>query len=162
MKRLFPHPLASITLLLVWLLLTRFSLGMLILGGGVAMVAGLVMTRLQMPAVHIHNWRKVLQLFGVVIIDIVRSNIAVAQLILQGRRAKGKRSGFLEIKLEIRDRHALAVLAIIITSTPGTAWMEYDPVSGRLLLHVLDLVDEDAWRELIRNRYEALLLEIFE
>lgn len=162
MKKIFPHPLASTVLLLVWMLLTRFSLGMLIIGGLVAMAAGLVMTRLQMPAVHIHNWRKVLQLAGIVAVDIVRSNIAVAQLILQGSRAKRKRAGFLEIKLEIRDRHALAVLAIIITSTPGTAWMEYDPVSGRLLLHVLDLVDEDAWRELIRNRYEALLLEIFE
>ncbi|HHX91623.1 MAG TPA: Na+/H+ antiporter subunit E, partial [Paracoccus sp.] len=30
------------------------------------------------------------------------------------------------------------------------------------LLHIFDLVDEDAWRELIKNRYEALLLEIFE
>ena len=43
-----------------------------------------------------------------------------------------------------------------------TAWVEYDPDSGILLIHVLDLVDKDEWVALIKNRYEALLMEIFE
>ena len=36
------------------------------------------------------------------------------------------------------------------------------PNSGVLLIHVLDLVDKDEWVALIKNRYEALLMEIFE
>ena len=36
---------------------------------------------------------------------------------------------------------------MIVTSTPGTAWMDYDAARGRLLLHVFDLVDEDEWRD---------------
>jgi multicomponent K+:H+ antiporter subunit E len=95
-------------------------------------------------------------------LDIVRSNIAVAWLILTGGRNGLRRSNFIEIPLELRSQGALAILAIILTATPGTAWLEYKPDTGTLLLHVFDLVDEATWRDLIKNRYEALLLEIFE
>jgi multicomponent K+:H+ antiporter subunit E len=30
-----------------------------------------------------------------------------------------------------------------------------------MLIHVLDLGDEDAWITLLRDRYETLLMEIF-
>ena len=40
--------------------------------------------------------------------------------------------------------------------------MDYDAARGRLLLHVFDLVDEDEWRDLVNDRYERLLKEIFE
>jgi len=31
-----------------------------------------------------------------------------------------------------------------------------------MLIHVLDLVDEKQWIETLKNRYETLLMEIFE
>ena len=55
---------------------------------------------------------------------------------------------------------ALAVLACILTCTPGTAWVEYDSTANKLLIHVFDLVDEAYWIDLIKNRYERLLLEM--
>ena len=54
------------------------------------------------------------------------------------------------------------MLSCIITSTPGTAWVEYAPDTGVLLIHVLDLVAKDEWIALIKNRYESMLMEIFE
>ena len=72
------------------------------------------------------------------------------------------RSGFVPVRLELRDRNALAVLAIIITATPGTCWLEYDPETGLLLLHVLELDPDEDWQARIRGRYESLLMEIFE
>ncbi len=57
---------------------------------------------------------------------------------------------------------ALAVLAVVVTSTPGTAWLEYNSLNRTVLIHVLDLVDEAEWQTLIKGRYEALLMEIFE
>lgn len=162
MKRLIPHPLMSFTLWLAWLMLTRFSPGMAVLGGLIALAAGWAMTRLQMPEVRVRNWRKAGVLLGVVAADVLRSNIAVVRLILAGPAACARRASFLELQLTLRDRHGLAVLAIIITSTPGTTWVEYDPESGRLLLHVLDLADDEALRQQIHSRYEVLLQEIFE
>ena len=40
MTRLIPHPVLSTTLVVLWLMLTRFSLGYLILGTALALVAG--------------------------------------------------------------------------------------------------------------------------
>ena len=71
-------------------------------------------------------------------------------------------SGFVAIPLTITSRHGLAVLACIITSTPGTIWVSYDPIGNMLLIHVLDLVDEQTWIDTIQSRYERPLLEIFE
>ncbi len=68
----------------------------------------------------------------------------------------------IEIELETRNRTALALLAIIVTATPGTAWLGWNPRRGVLLLHVFDLVDEAQWQDLIKNRYEKALREILE
>ncbi len=100
-------------------------------------------------------------LAGTVALDILRSNIAVTSIILQGRRRR-RVSGFVAIPLDLRDRTGLAVLACIVTSTPGTAWVEYAPDNGVLLIHVLDLVEKEEWIALIKNRYESMLMEIFE
>jgi multicomponent K+:H+ antiporter subunit E len=160
-SRIVPYPVLMVALVLMWLLLNRFSAGHLLLGTGVALVAGWSMSLLQPAKPRIRRWDLIPRLFGVVFVDIVRSNIAVAGLILTGGRHGQRRSGFVEIPLELRDPTGLTILAVIVTATPGTAWMGYDDPSGTLLLHVFDLVDEAAWIELIKSRYESLLLEIF-
>ncbi|MGC9448079.1 Na+/H+ antiporter subunit E [Cereibacter johrii] len=162
MSRLVPYPLLSLSLLLMWLLLTRFSLGHLILGSGIALIAGKAMAALQPARPQIRRWGSVFRLVGIVSLDIVRSNAAVALLILNGGRHGARRSDFLQIPLTLRSQPALALLAIILTATPGTAWLEHDAETGVLLIHVFDMVDEEEWIRLIRDRYEALLLEIFE
>jgi multicomponent K+:H+ antiporter subunit E len=161
MSRLVPHPLLTAALIAMWLLLNRFSLGHLLLGTGVALVAGKSMSALQPAGPRLRRWDLIPRLAGVVVLDIVRSNVAVASLILTGGRHGARRSGFVEIPLALRDPTALAILAVIVTATPGTAWMQYDARRGAVLLHVFDLVDEAAWIDLIKGRYEALLLEVF-
>ena len=54
------------------------------------------------------------------------------------------------------------MLSIIITATPGSLWVQHDAHRHIILIHVLDLVDEQEWARLIQERYEKLLLEIFE
>ena len=53
------------------------------------------------------------------------------------------------------------MLACIITSTPGTVWVDFNAASGNLTIHVLDLADKTDWVRIIKGRYERLLLEIF-
>lgn len=161
MSRVLPYPLLTAALLIIWLLLTSFSVGQVLLGGLVALTASRAMTALQPSKPRIRRWRVIPKLAGIVALDILRSNAAVFSIIAQGRRRE-RVSGFVAIPLDLRDRTGLAVLSCIVTSTPGTAWVEYDPASGILLIHVLDLVDKDEWVTLIKNRYEALLMEIFE
>lgn len=159
MTRVFPHPFLSVFVVVMWLLLNRLSLGHLVLGTAVALVAGQGMATLDPARPKLRHPATILRLFLIVLLDVVRSNIAVARLVLVGGP---RRQGFVEIDLALRDPTALAVLAVIVTSTPGTAWMDYDAARGRLLLHVFDLRDEDEWRTVVNERYGALLQEIFE
>ena len=64
--------------------------------------------------------------------------------------------------ISAREPYGLAVLACIITSTPGTVWVDFNPENGMLTIHVFELLDEDNMRNIIKNRYEAPLREIFE
>ena len=161
MSRLVPYPLLTLGLVLLWLMLTSFSLGHLLLGTVVAVIAGWAMGALQPERPRLRRWSAIPGLLGIVAWDILRSNAAVAWLILTSDRGGTRRSGFLHVPLRLRHPSALAVLAIIVTATPGTAWLEFDADSGVLLLHVFDLVDEAQWLDLIQNRYEARLLEVF-
>lgn len=162
MSRLVPHPILSLVLVVMWLLLTRLSAGHLVLGSAIGLAAGWALTGLHPQGPRLRRWDLIAKLIAIVTYDIIRSNIAVAWLILTGGRNGKRRSEFIEIPLDLRSQSALALLAIILTATPGTAWLEYKPDTGTLLLHVFDLVDEATWRDLIKNRYEALFLEILE
>ncbi len=161
MRRLFPYPVLIVSLVLIWMLLTSFSPGHLLLGILVALVAVQGLAALHPAKPRLRRWDLLPRLVAIVFVDIIRSNIAVTRIILRGDFSSRK-SGFMTIPLELRDPTALAVLAIILTSTPGTAWLDYNASRGTLLLHVFDLVDESVWLDLIKNRYEQLLLEIFE
>lgn len=159
--RIFPYPLLTVSLVIFWLVLNTFSLGHLILGSIVAMIASMAMAALRPVKPTFRRWYLLPKLILIVLFDIVRSNISVAQIILF-KKEKNRRSGFLNIQLELKHPIGLATLAVILTSTPGSAWLEYNSSQGTLLLHVLDNVDETAWTALIKNRYEKLLMEIFE
>jgi multicomponent K+:H+ antiporter subunit E len=95
-----------------------------------------------------------------VLADIIRSNISVAGIIL-GFKDWEQTSGFVEIPLDLRNPYGLAILACIITSTPGTLWVDFNESSGTLTIHVLDLIDKTEWIRTVKSRYERLLLEIF-
>jgi multicomponent K+:H+ antiporter subunit E len=161
MSRVLPYPVLTAALLLMWMLLTSFSPGQFLLGGVIAAAASRAMAALHPSKPRLRRWQVIPKLLGIVVLDILRSNIAVASLILQGG-GRDRMSGFVAIPLDLRDSTGLAVLACIVTSTPGTAWVEYAHDTGVLLIHVLDLKEEEEWVTLIKNRYEALLMEIFE
>jgi multicomponent K+:H+ antiporter subunit E len=160
MKYLVPHPLMSICLVAIWLLLNQsISPAHIIVGGVIALVTTRAMAALRVSNTRMRLTMAIPRLAMVVLSDIVRSNLAVARIILFSRTPPT--SGFVRIPLETNNPYCLAVLACIITSTPGTLWMEHDSRSNILLLHVLDLVDEKHWIDVIKHRYERLLTEIF-
>jgi multicomponent K+:H+ antiporter subunit E len=161
MTRFLPFPLMSAFLLAAWLLLNQtLSAGHIVFGCLVAIVGGGALTLVEPPKRRPLRPRLVLQLALQVLADILRSNMAVARIILGlGPRAT---SGFVRIPLEMRNSYGLAALAVIITSTPGTVWVDFNSGSGILIIHVLDLVDEATWIRTVKHRYERLLLEIFE
>ena len=162
MTRPLPYPIVAASLLILWLLLAQaFSWGQLLLGILVALGGVWMLSALHPPRARIRRPMMLVRLLSLVLVDIIRSNIAVAGIVLSFGRPN-RRSGFVNIPLDLRDPYGLAMLACIITSTPGTLWVSFDAASGTLMIHVLDLVDESDWIRTIKDRYERRLMEVFE
>jgi multicomponent K+:H+ antiporter subunit E len=162
MRRWLPFPLLTVSLLALWLLLAgSLAPGTIILGGVLAIGAAQALTALTPPKTRLRRPRAVFRLALVVLAEIARSNWAVARIILLPG-VRQRKSGFVRIPLDMRAPYGLAALACIITATPGTLWVEYDSADNTMLLHVLDLIDEEEWVRIIKGRYETRLMEIFE
>ncbi|MDQ0321934.1 multicomponent K+:H+ antiporter subunit E [Pararhizobium capsulatum DSM 1112] len=161
MRVWLPYPLLFFGLLIVWLLINQsISLGQLILGSILSASLVWIMANLQPHKSMLRRVGLLFPLTGRIAVDVFRSNIAVMRVILMsGRRPVN--SGFVTMKIELEDENALAMLACILTTTPGTAWLEHDRQTKLLTIHVLDLENEQYWIDLITTRYVVPLKEIF-
>lgn len=161
MKRRPLLPLLPIFLTVMWLLLNdSLSPGHILLGILFALLVTAFVSSLRPLPAWPHRLHVAIGLFFHVLADIIRSNLAVGRIIL-GASRRQPQIGFMQIPLDLRDPHGLAILTIIITSTPGTVWAGHDSENNMLTLHVLDLQDEAAWIRTIKLRYERPLMEIF-
>lgn len=162
MRRLLPSPVLSVALFLLWILLMQsLSAGTLVLGTVMALFWPAVTAGLRPAPVRLRRPLVMARLFGRVVLEMLRSNAEVAWAILT-RRSRDIRSGFVHIPLELRDPNGLAVLAMIVTFTPGTAWAQLSADNRVLLLHVLAIQNEAELVALIKRHYERPLMEIFE
>jgi multicomponent K+:H+ antiporter subunit E len=162
MRSLVPHPLLTLGLLLMWLVLNdSIDPAHVLLGLLMGLVGGAVYARLEPARGRAGNFvLPAAMLAWLVLVDIIRSNIAVLRIALR-LSGPDRVAGFLAIPLELRDPRGLAALACIVTATPGTSWAHYEAAANVLTLHVLDLVDEEAWVRQFKARYERRLMEIF-
>lgn len=156
-----PMPLLSVLLLLVWLLLQQsVAPGQWLLGGFLALAIPLLTRPFweHQPCVK-HPWLMV-RYFLRVLGDIVVANLQVSRIILDPRDRA--RPAFIEYPLELRENFPITVLASTITLTPGTVSAHLRLDGRTLLIHALDIADEQELIEEIRERYERPLKEIFE
>ena len=161
MKRMFPSPLLSAVLFLVWPLLNQsWSLGQLVLGAVLALGIPWFSERLRPDKSVLRAPATIARLGVIVLWDIAVANVEVARRIL-GREA-AIRSRFVWMPLTITDPHGIVALAGIVTMTPGTLSSELTQDRRHLLIHVLNVDDEAALIAGIKARYEAPLLRIFE
>lgn len=153
----------TIVLVLMWLLLNNsISAGQLLLGTLLAILLMLAASQLRPIRPRVRCLHLALPLMATVLADVIRSNVAVARIVLGFTRQSQVKSGFINIPLDLTDPHGLAVLAVIITSTPGTAWAGVTDDGRHLRLHVLDLKDEAGWIHTIKDRYERPLMRMFQ
>jgi multicomponent K+:H+ antiporter subunit E len=163
MRRVLPHPLLALFLLVAWLLLVEsVSPGAVLLGGVVAACGSWALASLAPPRARLRRLAVIPGLLLDVLVEVMRSNLAVARIIMRPADRGARRSGFVRIPLDMRAPYGLATLACILTATPGTVWVDYDSAEGTMLLHVLDLVDEAEWARIVKERWERRLMEIFE
>lgn len=162
MRRFIVAPALSVGLFGLWVLLVQsLSIGNVLLGIGLALYLPIVPARLHIGGRSPRRPGLMAKLFLRVVIDMLRSNTHVVRALLT-RRSNEIRSCFVRIPLELQDPGGLAVLAMIVTCTPGTAWAELSLDARVLLLHIFDTRNAELVVAEIKDRYERPLREIFE
>lgn len=161
-QKLLPAPLVSVGLFLVWLLLNQStSAGHMLLAAVLAVCLPLLLGTLRPQRVRVRRPMTVLRLCACVVWDTTTSNLAVLRALLRPGPPRHA-ADFVLIDLQLRDPNALAVLAMIVSITPGTVWAELSLDRSMLMLHVLEVDDAKAIAEHVKSRYERPLMEIFE
>lgn len=162
LARIFPHPILSIVIVIVWLFLqNRFSMGHLVLGTVIGIVVPKFTSSYWPGRPRIRNIPMIVSFIAVVLWDIVVSNVIVAYLVLF-RRSESLRSRFITVPLDLRTPEAISLLAGTITMTPGTVSADLSADGRSLLVHCLETDAPDEVIAGIKSRYERRLKEIFE
>ena len=161
LRRWFPHPLLSLALTLLWLLLINsFSAGGLLVGLALGIAIPRLTSSFWPDRPDIRHYGKALRYVFLVIGDIVTANIQVARIILF-RPVASLHTRWVSVPLSLTNPEAITVLAGTITMTPGTVSCDLSADGRALLVHCLDAPDAEATVRDIKERYEARLQEIF-
>jgi multicomponent Na+:H+ antiporter subunit E len=91
--------------------------------------------------------------------ELLQANLSVARTVLFEPRDKIN-PAFLAIPLEADTDAEIALLANLITLTPGTLSLDVSTDRRVLYIHTLDVEDVDALREEIKQGLERGLLEV--
>ena len=162
LHRIFPHPLLSLLLVLVWqLLANQVSTNSLLFGLFLGIVIPIITGPYWPDRPRLRNPLMIAEYIVVVLYDIVRANIVVAYLILF-KRSEDLQPAWICVPLDLRTPEAITVLAGTITMTPGTVSSDLSSEGHSLLVHCLNAPDPEEVRDEIKQRYERRLKEIFE
>lgn len=162
MRRLFPHPYLSLTLVILWfVLVNQFKIGSLVMAAILATAIPLI-TSAWWP-----NRPRVKRPFGLaaysllVLWDVIVANFQVARIVLFMPRDRIQ-SNWVTVPLDLKSPEAITLLAGTITMTPGTLTADVSACGRALLIHSLHAPDPGAVRDDIKARYESRLKRIFE
>lgn len=160
-RRWLPHPVLSLVLLVIWLLLVNsVAPGQILLGALFGLALPLFTTTLWPQPPRIRRPGLLFQYVAVLLGDIVVANLEVARLILG--RPRNLRPRLVRLPLALTEDFTITLLANTISLTPGTVTADVAPDRKHLLIHCLNVDDEAAVVARIKHRYEAPLKEIFE
>lgn len=157
----FAHPLGSLGLLLVWLLLMDdfTSVGHWLLGG----FLGLLIPRLtstwwpRLPRVC--SWQQLFIFSQHMLVDIVVANFQVARLALG--RVDNLQPCWVQVPYDLDNDLAVYLLASAISLAPGTVATSVNRQQRILTVHALHTKDEQALIAEIKQRYEQPLKGVF-
>ena len=162
MKRLFPHPFLTLTLIVLWfLLVNELKLGSLVLAAVLGTVIPLLTTAWWPDRPKVKHPLRLASYSLLVLWDVIVANFQVARIVLFMPRAKIQ-SAWITVPLDLTSPEAISLLAGTITMTPGTLTADMSACGRALLVHALHAPDPDATCDDIKARYESRLKRIFE
>lgn len=158
---LLPHPLLTLLLAVVWVLLQNtVSAGMVVFGLILGVIIPIITQAWWPDRPRGFRAGKMLSYSLLVMWDILVANVQVAWIVLS-RSNDTLRPAWVVVPLDLRQPEAITILAGTITLTPGTVSADLSDEGHSLLVHVLDTDDPQGVVDEIKQRYERRLKEIF-
>lgn len=160
-RRWFPHPVLSVFMLLLWLLLANdVNVGQALLGSILAWLIPWLTQGFWPESLRMRHPLVLIKFLLVVIWDIIIANLVLAVRIL-GPINK-LQPAFMQVPLDIEHEFTITLFASAISLTPGTVSADLSMDRRYLLVHSLHVTDIDAAIAQMKERYEAPLKEVFE
>jgi multicomponent K+:H+ antiporter subunit E len=162
MKRsALPHPLLSLALTILWVLLVNeISIGSVFFGLLLGWAIPFATRRYWPERVQVRKPMVLLQYIGLLLLDIFKGSFLVAYRILRG--PQHLQPAFIQVPLRLRSELGISLLANTISLTPGTVSAQLSPDRRQLWIHALHGENPEAIVLEIQQRYEDPLLKIFE
>lgn len=162
MRRLFPHPYLSLTLVVLWFfLVNQWKIGSLVMAAFLATVIPLITSAWWPDRARVKHPLGLAAYAVLVLWDVIVANFQVARIVLFMPRDKIQ-SNWVTVPLDLQSPEAITLLAGTITMTPGTLTADMSACGRALLIHSLHAPDPGAVRDDIKARYESRLKRIFE
>ncbi len=157
----FAHPLGSLGLLMVWMLLVDdfTSAGHWLLGSCLALLIPRL-THTWWPRLpRIVSWKYLFVFSQHMLVDIIVANFQVARLAFT--KVDNLQPHWVQVPFELDDDIAIFLLASAISLAPGTVAASVDRQRSLLTVHALHCEDEHALIAEIKRRYELPLRKVF-
>jgi multicomponent Na+:H+ antiporter subunit E len=157
-KRVGSSFLANLLLTLGWVALTgefaawNFAVGFLM---------GLLVLSLSGRDVGAYYVRKIIQSGRFLLFflwELIKANAKIASYVL--RLSEKARPAFLALPLEVRTDLEIALLANLITLTPGTLSLDVSSDRKYLFLHAMFVDDPEQFKRQIKEDFESRVLEL--
>ena len=162
LRRLYPHPYLTLTLIVMWfMLVNQWKVGSLVMAVILATIIPLITSAWWPDRPRIKHPFGLAAYAALVMWDVIVANFQVARIVLFMPRDKIQ-SNWVTVPLDLTSPEAISLLAGTITMTPGTLTSDMSACGRSLLIHSLHAPDPDAVRDEIKSRYEARLKRIFE
>jgi multicomponent Na+:H+ antiporter subunit E len=149
----------NVLLAVVWAAITgTFGLGNLLLGFGVGLLVLSTAGRVVGSGNYVPRLWHALELFAYFLWELVLSNVSVAWDVIRPR--PHMQPGVIGIPLDVRSDAEIALLANLVSLTPGSLSLDVSADRQTLYLHVMHLDDPEAVRRKIKDGFERRILAV--
>jgi multicomponent Na+:H+ antiporter subunit E len=155
--------LAGLVLALMWGAITgTFTLGNLMLGGGVGFLALWLMRHQITRPTLFRRFRQAVSLTALFLYEMLVSALRVAVLVLSPNMKRHLKPAIIAFPLSVKTDPEIALLANLITLTPGTLSVDVSSDKKTLYVHALSMPDRQKLIDDIANGFEKKIKEVFE
>lgn len=146
-----------------WTAITgTFSLSNLLLGAVIGALAFWVVRERLTTSLLFNRIYRILALFGLFLVELLKSGVRVALLVMSPRLDRRLRLGIIAFPLTVKSDFEITLLANMITLTPGTLSIDVSEDRKTLFVHAIAVPSKQALIRAIAGGFERKIIEAFE